>query len=126
MRDSEHKYIYIIYPTTKNNKLTHENSKLTIPRIKFHQIPIARGKRPKGFFLIFFILYYDQQCTIISQIITLLHVSTLSCYPQGSCNQCLAKLVFQMQLLVIQFTAYDYDVSGLCKSHIIVAEISIL
>jgi hypothetical protein len=26
-------------------------------------------------------------CTIISQIITLLHVSTLSCHPQGACNQ---------------------------------------
>ena len=32
------------------------------------------------------------QCTIISQIITLLHVSTLSCHPQGACNQYLAKL----------------------------------
>jgi len=32
------------------------------------------------------------QCTIISQIITLLNVSTLSCHPQGDCNQYLAKL----------------------------------
>jgi len=32
------------------------------------------------------------KCTIISQIITLLHVSTQSCYRQGSCNQYLAKL----------------------------------
>jgi hypothetical protein len=53
MRDSEHKYNYIIYSTTKNNKLTHENSKLTIPRIKFHQIPVSRGKCPKGFFFNF-------------------------------------------------------------------------
>jgi len=30
--------------------------------------------------------------TIISQIITLLHVSTLSFHPQGDCNQYLAKL----------------------------------
>jgi hypothetical protein len=30
--------------------------------------------------------------TIISQIITLLHVSTLSCHPQTACNQYLAKL----------------------------------
>jgi hypothetical protein len=28
------------------------------------------------------------KCTIISQIITLLHVSTLSCHPQGASNQC--------------------------------------
>ena len=32
------------------------------------------------------------KCTIISQIVTLLHVSTLSCHPQGACNQYLAKL----------------------------------
>jgi hypothetical protein len=32
------------------------------------------------------------KCTIISQIITLLHVSTLSCHPQGVCNEYLAKL----------------------------------
>jgi len=30
------------------------------------------------------------KCTIISQIITLLNVSTLSCHPQGACNQHLA------------------------------------
>ena len=32
------------------------------------------------------------KCTIISQIITLLHVSTLSCHLQTACNQYLAKL----------------------------------
>ena len=32
------------------------------------------------------------KCTIISQIITLLHVLTLSCRPQGACNQYLARL----------------------------------
>jgi len=32
------------------------------------------------------------KCTIISQIMTLLHVSTLSCHPQGACNQYLAML----------------------------------
>ena len=31
------------------------------------------------------------KCTIISQIITLLHVTTLSYHPQGACNQYLAK-----------------------------------
>jgi len=34
----------------------------------------------------------SKKCTIISQIITLLHVSTLSCHPQGAWNQYLAKL----------------------------------
>jgi hypothetical protein len=32
------------------------------------------------------------KCTIISQIITLLHVSTLLCHPQGACSQHLTKL----------------------------------
>jgi len=32
------------------------------------------------------------KCTIISQIISILHVLTLSCHPQGPCNQYLAKL----------------------------------
>jgi hypothetical protein len=32
------------------------------------------------------------KCTIISQIITLLHVPTLSCHPQTACNQYLTKL----------------------------------
>jgi len=32
------------------------------------------------------------KCTINLQIITLLHVSTLSCYPQGACNRHLAQL----------------------------------
>jgi hypothetical protein len=32
------------------------------------------------------------KCAIISQIITLLHVSTLSCHPQAACNQYRAKL----------------------------------
>ena len=40
--------------------------------------------------LLFFTM--TNKCTIISQIITLLHVSTLSCHPQTACNQYLAKL----------------------------------
>ena len=34
----------------------------------------------------------NNKCTVISQIITLLHASTLLCHPQGACNQYLAKL----------------------------------
>jgi len=34
----------------------------------------------------------SNNCTIISQIITLLHVSTPSCHPQEAWNQYLAKL----------------------------------
>ena len=44
--------------------------------------------------VIFILLFctMTNKCTIISQIITLLHISTLSCHPQGACNQYLAKL----------------------------------
>jgi len=43
---------------------------------------------------IYFFLFcaMTNKCTVISQIITLLHVSTLSCHPQGACNQYLTKL----------------------------------
>jgi len=40
-----------------------------------------------------------KKCTLISQIITLLHVSTLSYHPQGVCNQYLAKLLARYWLL---------------------------
>jgi len=40
----------------------------------------------------FFFYIMTNKCTIISQNITLLHVSTLLCHPQGACNQCLTKL----------------------------------
>jgi hypothetical protein len=45
-------------------------------------------------FILHFLLFctVTNTCTTISQIITLLHVSTLSCHPQGACNQYLAKI----------------------------------
>ena len=46
-------------------------------------------------FLYIYILLFctiTNKCKIISQIITLLHISTLSCHPPGACNQYLAKL----------------------------------
>jgi len=46
----------------------------------------ARQKR-----WIYFVLW-PNKCTIISQTITPLHDSTLSCHPQTACNQYLAKL----------------------------------
>jgi hypothetical protein len=40
----------------------------------------------------FFICTMTNKCTIISQIITLLHVSALPCHPQWACYQYLGKL----------------------------------
>jgi len=56
------------------------------------------------------------KCTIISQIITLLHVVTLSRHPQGACQ---VTHVFQMQLLVIQFTIKMLHIGFYASSHII-------
>jgi hypothetical protein len=47
-------------------------------------------KRDKKYFFLFCTM--TNKCTIISQIITLVHVSTLSCHPQGACNHYLAQL----------------------------------
>jgi len=38
-------------------------------------------------FLVLLFCTTTNKCTIISRIITLLHVSTLSCPPKGACNQ---------------------------------------
>ena len=51
------------------------------------------------------------KCTIISQIITLLHVSTLSCHPQGAFNQYLANIhKYFKAVLEIQFTIKIFHV----------------
>jgi hypothetical protein len=42
--------------------------------------------------ILLFFCSMTNKCTIISQIITLLHISTLPCHPQGTCNQYVAKL----------------------------------
>ena len=49
--------------------------------------------------------------TILSQIITLLHVSTLSCNPQTTCNQYLAKLHQYFVLSTNKFTQQFHKLS---------------
>jgi len=49
----------------------------------------------------------NKKFTVISQIITLLHVSTLSCHPRGAFQ---VAQVFQMQLLAIQFTIKMFQI----------------
>ena len=46
------------------------------------------------------------KCTILSQNITLLHVSTLSCHPQGVCNQCLAKNLHKSYVKHLNYKLY--------------------
>jgi len=66
----------------------------------------------------------NNKFTIISRIITLLHISTLSCHPQGACNQIPYQVthVFQMQLLLIQYTIKMFQ-RFYTSFHIIVVEI---
>jgi len=70
-----------------------------------------------------------QKSTIISQFITLLHVSTLSCHFQGACNQYLARLnKYSISNAAVGNSIYNSNVSHrfYASSHIIVVEISIL
>ena len=71
-----------------------------------------------GFYCLFRTM--TNKCTIISQIITLLHVSTVSCHPQGACNylNCQVKQVFQMQLLVIQFITKMFHIGFMQQLHL--------
>jgi hypothetical protein len=54
-------------------------------------------------------------CTIISQIITLLHVSTLSCHLQGACNQYPAKLrKISNAAFAIQYATFTFTLPCCC------------
>ena len=62
---------------------------LRVFTVQYKYIPTFRTNMLPPFLLF---CTMSNKCTIISQIITLLHVSTLSCHPQGACNQYIAKL----------------------------------
>ena len=67
---------------------------LRIFAVQYKYIPTFRTNMLTLFFLFCTI---TNKCTIISQIIIHLHVSTLSCHFQGACNQYLAKLLVIVQ-----------------------------
>jgi len=117
-----HLNVILVVNILFNSNITSENTKF----LTFHKVALdsdivhaltvskialvrsfSRQLRAQIVILNFFSLLYTVTniCTINSQIITLLHVSTLSCRPQGTCNKYLAKVnpVFKMELLVIQF-----------------------
>ena len=48
------------------------------------------------------------KCTIISEIITPLHVSTILCHPQGACNQFLAQLHTCIYTYIIHLNFKSY------------------
>ena len=62
-----------------------------LPRMSSHWA-FQHGKHWARFskMLFYYFVLWSNKDTIISQIITLLHVSTLSCHPLGACNQYLA------------------------------------
>jgi hypothetical protein len=72
-------------------RLYHSTKQHTKPRCFTNMILIYRRHTCKPTIL-YIICAMTNKCTVISQIITLLQVSTLSCHPQGGCNQYLAKL----------------------------------
>ena len=59
------------------------------------------------------------KCTIISQIIKLLHVSTLSCHLQGPCNRYLVKLHKYFKCSWLQAPWGWHDSVEICRSVII-------
>ena len=59
-------------------------------------------------FLVLLFCTMTNKCTIISQIITLLHVSTLSCHPQTACNQYLAHFFFSFVDLYSDQQMHNY------------------
>ena len=75
-------------PLPLNQQFNINFIKLTLKEHFVH--PHIPGINPGEALLLFCTM--TNKRTIISQIITLLHVSTLSCHPQTACNQYLAKL----------------------------------
>ena len=71
-----------------NHKCTEQNKKKREMRRKVTKCGEARATGiDKGCMPEFLFCTKTNKRTIISQIITLLHVSTLPCHPQGACNQ---------------------------------------
>ena len=68
----------------------HVTSGLGLRKFQADGFFLTRVYTPKYYYMIFCTM--TNKCTVISQIITLLHVTTQSCHPQGACNQYLAKL----------------------------------
>jgi len=99
----------------------------TRPSVTYPCLQLLLMEQNKIYIWIFFIFLFctmTNKSTITSQIITLLHASALSCYPQGACVQYLAKLYISNA--VVGNTIYNYDVSHRfnASSHLIVVEIS--
>ena len=98
------------FPHTSQHHISHESTDR--PETQAVSIYAASSfwavleKRVKNEVTFFIFCALTNQCTIISQIITLLHVSTLSVSSSRSLSSipCKVTQVFQMQLLVIQFT----------------------
>jgi len=63
-----------------------------LPKTRVHRIMQRHEFHPYTLYKIFVFGTMTNKRTIISRIITLLHVSTLSCHPQGAFNQYFSKL----------------------------------
>ena len=85
----------------------HDRSRTVAPLLKSQgtcDCSYSHNKYNCELFVIWFVIFntcamhllsfctIPNKCTVISQIIALLHVSTISCHPQVACNQYLAKL----------------------------------
>ena len=86
-----HKIRILIYEESKPSNSHRNNSNIIFSKAKSSdKEKQIVDEDSRGKFLLFCTM--TNKCTIISHIITLLHVSTLSCHPQGACNHYLDKL----------------------------------
>ena len=87
--------LYRIYAVTSVQKIycdLYPGNMLKLPSIKYAVMQHSYRYLKTYIVHLWLFCTMTNKCTIISQIITLLHVSTLSCHPQVACNQYLAKL----------------------------------
>ena len=94
---------YCLFYLVKNNHCCWEIAKwpMTYPNIK------------RTHLLYFLICTRTNKCIIISQIITLLHFSTLSCHPQGARNQYFAKSHNSYLSIAVFFPFYMFFTAAL-------------
>ena len=94
--DSGHRHVNLRGRFPLNRELGETQRRLDEVKdvVRFHSYRLSNNDFPvlqRHQIYILLLCAVTKICSIISQIITLLHVSTLSCHPQGACNQYLAK-----------------------------------
>jgi len=89
-------YYFVLWPTNAQIFQNYHTATCFDTRVILRQLVINAFNTCTVHLLLFCTM--TNKCTIISQIITLLHVSTLSCHPQGASNQCFQNMYLHLLL----------------------------